>query len=113
MIGNHSVYNDYEDYYYEYDSTVNEISVGELVVPLLVYSVTFTIGLMGNVLILVAVSGQTQVSRKGLVQSIVHPAQTSISTLFAFNYRFVRAQQMCSLLLLPRLTCFSYLSVSL
>ena len=95
MIGNHSVYNDYEDYYYEYDSTVNEISVGELVVPLLVYSVTFTIGLMGNVLILVAVSGQTQVSRKVLV----HPAQTSISTLFAFNYRFVRAQQMCSLLL--------------
>jgi hypothetical protein len=38
------------------------ITVDELVVPLVVYSITFTIGLVGNILILVAVRGQKQVS---------------------------------------------------
>ena len=54
-------YEDYEDYYYEYDPTLIKISLGDMVVPLLVYSITFIIGLVGNSLILVAVRGQTQV----------------------------------------------------
>ena len=54
-------YYDYEDYWYDYDPSLSSISVGELVVPLLVYSITFTIGLVGNILILVAVRGQRQV----------------------------------------------------
>ena len=53
---------DYEDYLYDYDPSLSSISVGELVVPLLVYSITFTIGLVGNTLILVAVRGQKQVN---------------------------------------------------
>ena len=53
---------DYDDYLYDYDPSLSSISVGELVVPLLVYSITFTIGLVGNILILVAVSGQKQVN---------------------------------------------------
>ena len=52
---------DYEDYEYEYDPSTTSISVEELVVPLLVYSITFFIGLVGNILILVAVRGQRQV----------------------------------------------------
>ena len=53
---------DYEDYWYDYDPSLATISVDELVVPLVVYSITFTIGLVGNILILVAVRGQRQVS---------------------------------------------------
>ena len=56
-----NISDDYEDYYYDYDPTFNT-NMEELVVPLLVYSITFTIGLVGNILILVAVRGQTQVS---------------------------------------------------
>ena len=81
IVGNQSDYNDYEDYYYDYDHAVNEISVGDMVVPLLVYTITFTIGLMGNILILVAVGGQTQVCtmiiryqpRGQLAHHIYHP----------------------------------------
>ena len=53
---------DYDEYWYDYDPSLSSISVGELVVPLLVYSITFTIGLVGNTLILVAVRGQKQVN---------------------------------------------------
>ena len=53
---------DYDDYLYDYDPSLSSISMGELVVPLLVYSITFTIGLVGNTLILVAVRGQKQVN---------------------------------------------------
>ena len=53
---------DYEDYWYDYDPSLATISVEELVLPLVVYSITFTIGLVGNILILVAVRGQRQVS---------------------------------------------------
>ena len=65
MTANNQTENyDYEDYYYEYDPALTEISVLEMVVPLLVYSITFTMGLVGNILILVAVRGQTQVDMK-------------------------------------------------
>ena len=53
---------EYEDYLYDYDPNLASISLEELVVPLVVYSITFTIGLVGNILILVAVRGQRQVS---------------------------------------------------
>ena len=53
---------DYDEYWYDYDPSLSSISMGELVVPLLVYSITFTIGLVGNTLILVAVRGQKQVN---------------------------------------------------
>ena len=56
---------DYEEYLYEYEQNLTGIpldpSMDELVVPLLVYSLTFITGLVGNTLILVAVRGQTQV----------------------------------------------------
>jgi hypothetical protein len=59
---------DYDDYWYDYDPGNYSISMGELVVPLLVYSITFTIGLMGNTLILVAVKAKKQVRR---IQSVI------------------------------------------
>ena len=59
---------DYEEYLYEYEQNLTGIpldpSMDELVVPLLVYSLTFITGLVGNTLILVAVRGQTQVGWK-------------------------------------------------
>ena len=57
------------DYYYDdYEYTVSEpdladLPITELLLPLTVYSVTFVIGLVGNVLILVAVRGQKQVGK--------------------------------------------------
>ena len=59
---------DYDDYWYDYDPGNYSISMGELVVPLLVYSITFTIGLMGNTLILVAVKAKKQVRQ---LQSVI------------------------------------------
>ena len=54
---------DYEHYDYEimYDE-IPSIPLDELLAPLLVYSVTYCTGLLGNILILVAVTGQKQVS---------------------------------------------------
>ena len=51
----------YADYEYDYDPTITTISLKELVAPLLVYSLTFILGLVGNILILVAVTAQKQV----------------------------------------------------
>ena len=59
---------DYDDYWYDYDPGNYSISTGELVVPLLVYSITFTIGLMGNTLILVAVKTKKKVRQ---IQSVI------------------------------------------
>ena len=53
---------------YDYDYTMYQadnlpsIPLAELLTPLLVYSVTYVTGLIGNILILVAVTGQKQVS---------------------------------------------------
>ena len=41
--------------------TIPTIGQSELLVPVLVYSVTYITGLIGNILILVAVTGQKQV----------------------------------------------------
>ena len=57
----------YDNYsYYDYDpeyelGDVPAIPLDELLVPVLVYSVTYITGLIGNILILVAVTGQKQV----------------------------------------------------
>ena len=64
MLTSNFSYDEYEyDHYYDYDYDPNlsSIPLEELVVPLLIYSITFTIGLLGNTLILVAVRGQKQV----------------------------------------------------
>ena len=53
---------DYDEYLYEYDPSQATITMGEMVVPLVVYSITFTIGLFGNILILLAVRGKNQVN---------------------------------------------------
>ena len=66
---------DYEDYEYEYDPSTTSISVEELVVPLLVYSITFIIGLVGNILILVAVRGQKQVSLEQMIHLVLFCGQ--------------------------------------
>ena len=66
---------DYEDYYYEYDPSSTSISMEELVVPLLVYSITFIIGLVGNILILVAVRGQKQVSLEQMIHLVLFCGQ--------------------------------------
>ena len=66
---------DYEDYAYEYDPSTTSISVEELVVPLLVYSITFIIGLVGNILILVAVRGQKQVSLEQMIHLVLFCGQ--------------------------------------
>ena len=49
------------EYEYEYDPNISTISAEELAVPLFVYSLTFVLGVVGNILILVAVSAQKQV----------------------------------------------------
>ena len=53
-------YSYYEEYEYELGD-VPAIPLDELLVPVLVYSVTYITGLIGNILILVAVTGQKQV----------------------------------------------------
>ena len=55
---NYSVFGDYE---YE-EGVIPSIPTEELVVPIIVYSLTFITGLLGNILILVAVASQKQVS---------------------------------------------------
>ena len=55
-------WSDYEEYLYDYDPSQATIPIGEMVVPMVVYSITFTIGLFGNILILLAVRGRNQVS---------------------------------------------------
>ena len=52
---NYSVFEDYEE-------LIPSIPTEQLVVPILVYSLTFITGLLGNILILVAVASQKQVS---------------------------------------------------
>ena len=64
MISDYQLY-DYDEYWYDYDTSMSSISTGELVMPLLVYSITFTIGLVGNILILVAVKGRKKVNKVG------------------------------------------------
>ena len=62
-------WSDYEEYLYDYDPGQATINMGEMVVPMVVYSITFTMGLFGNILILLAVRGRNQVSifiRQGL-----------------------------------------------
>ena len=61
MMSDYHLY-DYDEYWYEYDTSLSSISTGELVVPLVVYSITFTLGLVGNILILVAVKGREKVN---------------------------------------------------
>ena len=56
---NYSVYQDYEE------AGIPSIPTEELLLPLLVYSVTFITGLLGNILILVAVASQKQVTISG------------------------------------------------
>ena len=51
----------YADYEYDYDPSFTTISFNELLVPLLVYSITFILGVVGNILILLAVTAQKQV----------------------------------------------------
>ena len=51
----------YADYEYDYDPSITTISCNELLVPLLVYSITFILGVVGNILILLAVTAQKQV----------------------------------------------------
>ena len=51
---NYSVFEDYEE-------VVPSIPIEQLLVPILVYSLTFITGLLGNILILVAVASQKQV----------------------------------------------------
>ena len=51
---NYSVFEDYEE-------VIPSIPTEQLVVPILVYSLTFITGLLGNILILVAVASQKQV----------------------------------------------------
>lgn len=53
---NYSLYEDYEE------GRIPSIPTEELLVPLLVYSITFITGLGGNILILVAVASQKQVA---------------------------------------------------
>ena len=48
----------YADYEYDYDPSITTISFNELLVPLLVYSITFILGVVGNILILLAVTAQ-------------------------------------------------------
>ena len=52
---NYSVFEDYEE------GVIPSIPTEQLVVPILVYSLTFITGLLGNILILVAVASQKQV----------------------------------------------------
>ena len=54
----HYNYSDYGDYS---EGIIPSIPTQELVLPLLVYSLTFLTGLLGNILILVAVASQKQV----------------------------------------------------
>ena len=51
----------YYDYMMYQADEIPSIPMEELVAPLLVYSVTYILGLVGNILILVAVTGQKQV----------------------------------------------------
>ena len=65
---------DYEEYLYDYDPSQATITMGEMVVPLVVYSITFTIGLFGNILILLAVRGKKQVKETpGVSHSMKQP----------------------------------------
>ena len=57
---------DYDEYLYEYDPSQATITMGEMVVPLVVYSITFTVGLFGNILILLAVRVKNQVKTQHL-----------------------------------------------
>ena len=61
---NESYYDSYYNYslYEDYHELIPEIPSEELVFPLLVYSITFITGLVGNILILVAVASQKQVT---------------------------------------------------
>ena len=52
---NYSVFEDYEE------GVIPSIPIEQLLVPILVYSLTFITGLLGNILILVAVASQKQV----------------------------------------------------
>ena len=61
---------DYEHYDYSMYDEIPSIPLDELLAPLLVYSVTYCTGLLGNILILVAVTGQKQVSPE-LINNII------------------------------------------
>ena len=52
---NYTVFEDYEE------GVIPSIPTEQLVVPILVYSLTFITGLFGNILILIAVASQKQV----------------------------------------------------
>ena len=51
----------YYDYMMYQADEIPSIPMEEMVAPLLVYSITYILGLVGNILILVAVTGQKQV----------------------------------------------------
>ena len=62
---NESYYDSHYPYNYslfeDYEEVIPSIPTEELVVPIIVYSLTFITGLLGNILILVAVASQKQV----------------------------------------------------
>ena len=60
---NESYYDGYYNYsvFEDYEEVVPSIPIEQLLVPILVYSLTFITGLLGNILILVAVASQKQV----------------------------------------------------
>ena len=82
-MGNDTNFTNYADYGYEdyplYNDTdypmyeegeVPSPAMSEVLVPVLVYSATYITGLLGNILILVAVTGQKQVRCYIYLQSL-------------------------------------------
>ena len=75
---------------YDYDYTMYQadnlpsIPLAELLTPLLVYSVTYVTGLIGNILILVAVTGQKQVSWNNPVLEILINLKRQLRNMIIF-----------------------------
>lgn len=105
-ISDNSSYDDYYEYYYDYDDSINNIPLDELVPVTLTYSLTLLLGLVGNCLVIFSIS---YYRRMRTVTNVFLLSLASADLLLVLICVPIKVGLSLFLLPLPFLSCFSFL----